>query len=141
MKIKKVNEMSEFPMNKTFTYTPDLTGLNVIKTEDEQNDKFFYSGHPYFLIPDFDTEKADIWLSFLDFLDREIGETWDQNGGEIEEHEIIAPDGLTKCTYVAYEIQATEDSELENWNVDITGYVVEDGEEVYFLATEVKIIH
>lgn len=141
MKINRVNEMSEFPMNKRFTYTPDLTGLKIIRTDDEQHDKFFYSGHPDFLIPDFADDLADIWISFLDFLDKEIGETYDQNGGGVEEHKIIAPDGLTKCTYVAYGIQATEDSEEEDWNVEITGYVVESDESTYFAATEVIINH
>lgn len=126
---------------KKFTYTPDLTGLKILKTKKAQQD-FFYSGHPDFLIPDFCEDPSDIWLSFLGYLEREIeDETYDQNGGEVSDNEIISPDGLTKCVYTAYDIQLTEDSEEEDYTVDITGYVVEntDEEEMYFVATEVII--
>ncbi len=95
-----------------------------------------------FLIPDFCDEPSDIWLSFIDFIEKEIGdELWDQNGGEVESKGIMSPDGLTKCVYTAYDIQKTEDSEEENFDVEVTGYVVENTstEEVYFVATKVKI--
>ena len=129
-------------MNKKFTYTPNLTGLTIIKNEKEQHEKFFQDGHPYFLIPDFSDEPSDIWLSFLDFLEKEIGdELWDQNGGEVQSEGVISPDGLTKCVYTAYGIQKTEDSDEEDFDVEVTGYVVESTstEEVYFVATKVKI--
>ena len=129
-------------MKKKFTYEPNLTGLNIIKDANEQHEKFFYSGHPYFLIPDFCDEPNDIWLSFLDFLEKEIGdELWDQNGGEVQSEGVISPDGLTKCVYSAYDIQKTEDSEEESFDIEVTGYVVENPstEEVYFVATKVKI--
>lgn len=129
-------------MKKVFNYTPDLTGLKVIKTDKEQYKKFFYSGHPYFLIPDFCEQPSDIWLSFLDFLESEIeDEVYDQNGGEVHNNVVINSDGLTKCVYTAY-VQLTEDSEEEEWNVEIKGYVVENTseEEVYFVATDVTII-
>jgi hypothetical protein len=130
-------------MKKKFTYTPNLTGLNIIKNETEQHEKFFCNGHPDFLIPDFCEDPSDIWLSFLDFLEKEIGdELWDQNGGEVQSEGVISPDGLTKCVYSAYDIQKTEDEEdLENFDVEVTGYVVENPstEEIYFVATKVKI--
>ncbi len=31
-------------MKKKFTYEPNLTGLNIIKNENEQNEKFFWDG-------------------------------------------------------------------------------------------------
>lgn len=127
---------------KNITYTPNLSNLKIIKDKDEQHRKFFQEGHPYFLIPDFNPQPADIWLSFLDFLEKEFDvEIWDQNGGEVYDKKIIDDKtGLTKCIYNAYEIQISEDSEPEDWMVQIVGYVVENqNNESYFVATEVKI--
>ena len=125
-------------MNKKFTYEPNLTGLNIIKDAKEQHESFFCDGHPYFLIPDFSDEPSDIWLSFIDFLEKEIGdEIWDQNGGEVHSECVISPDGLTTCVYSAYDIQKTENEEdLENFDIEVTGYVVENTstEEIYFVT-------
>lgn len=38
-----------------FQYRLNFNGLRVIKTKEEQHDRFFYKGHPEFLIPDFCT--------------------------------------------------------------------------------------
>jgi hypothetical protein len=129
-------------MNKHLKYTANLGGLTVTKTDTEQNNNFFYSGHPEFLIPDFNAEPCDIWLSFLDYLEAQLGEeVYDQNGGEVESHKVTNPEtGLTICRYVASEIQANEDSEFTDYTLMIVGYVVTNTEgRTYFLATEVNI--
>lgn len=124
-----------------FEYKVDITGKNVIKTDKEQFDKFFYSGHPIFLIPDFSTHKEDICLSFIYYLEKKNGKgLYDQDGGEITSHQVIDPlTGLTKCTYEAYSIMLTEDHDETDYNVDIEGYVIEEGSDTFFLATKVKI--
>ena len=40
-------------------YNPTITE-RVLKTEEEQFDKFLYQGHPLFLIPDFNQYPEDI---------------------------------------------------------------------------------
>lgn len=50
---------------RQFNYTPTITG-RIIKTEDEQFDKFLYQGHPLFLIPDFFEYPEDIQLSYME---------------------------------------------------------------------------
>ena len=124
----------------TFNYTPNLEGLRVINTAAEQHSSFFQDGHPRFLISDFfDGSPQDIWITFLDFLERIKGsEVYDQDGGEVISNEIVNSEtGLTKCTYQAW-VQLTEDSELESINVDIEGYVVQSNDNgTYFVATKV----
>ncbi|HWY36543.1 MAG TPA: hypothetical protein VNX68_18010 [Nitrosopumilaceae archaeon] len=122
----------------TFNYVPNLNGLRIINTEEEQLSSFFQHGHPEFLIPDFNPEKLDIWISYLDFLEANKGiEIYDQDGGEIISNEIIDETGLTKCVYKA-SIQISEDSELEDINVDMEGYVVQSNDgSVYFTPTQV----
>ena len=127
-------------------YNLDISGLEVINDEGEQFDCFFYQGHPVFVIPDFG-QAQDIWLGFLYYLEKENGEAWDQDGGEITSHRIIGSDGLTKCTYEAYGISFDEDDEPKDYVVDIEGYVIRETSSVgvgsldhcYFLAKTVKI--
>lgn len=127
---------------RKFEYTVDLNGLTVVKTKDEQYKNFFYSGHPCFLIPDFgyDTPQ-DIWIIFIDFLEKIRGEDiYNQDGGEIESYTIVNEEtGLTKCKYTAYDIVFNEDDdESVDIEVDIEGYVVTDKDDLtYFLATKV----
>lgn len=111
-------------MNK-FTYNPTITG-NVIKTDSEQFDKFFYQGHPVFLIPDFNQNEEDIWLGYLDYLESKYGEIYDQDGGEITSHSVINTNtGLTKCVYTAYGIQIDGSKPPQDVTIEIEGYVVE----------------
>lgn len=126
---------------KKFEYSIDPSAFKVIKDVDGQFDKFFYKGHPEFLIPDFSEFKEDIWTSYLDYLEKQLGkEVWDQDGGEITDNQIIdKKTGLTKVTYTAYGIMIDEDSDCEDHDIDIEGYVIQDGKETYFLATKVEI--
>jgi hypothetical protein len=104
-------------------------------------DKFFYKGQPEFLIPDFSNCKEDIWDSYLEYLEKDLGrEIWDQDGGEIIEYQVIDEEtGLTKVNYTSYGIMTDEDSECEDHDIDIEGYVIQDGKQTYFLATKVEI--
>ena len=113
-------------MSKNFNI--DLSNLNVIKTEDEQFNEFFYSGHPLFLIPSFNDYPVDIWLGLLDYLETEYDKKcWDQDGGEITFHKIIDKStGLTECVYEAYQISFDEDEIPKDYTVIVTGYVVQD---------------
>jgi hypothetical protein len=125
-----------------FEYNPTITG-NVIKTKEEQFDKFFYQGHPNFLIPDFNQNTEDIWLSYMDFLEKKHScEVYDQDGGEIHSVEIIDENsGLTKCIYTAYDITLEENDEPQDVDVEIEGYVVEIPQSTFneyvFVATKV----
>ena len=122
-----------------FEYNPTITG-NVIKTKEEQFDKFFYQGHPLFLIPDFNQYPEDIWLSYMDFLEKNHScEVYDQDGGEILSYDIIDyTTGLTKCVYTSYGISLDEDDEPQDIDVEIEGYVVEMSTNEYvFVATKV----
>ena len=109
-----------------FVYDPDLTGLKIIKTKQEQHDMFFYSGHPEFLIPDFsiDCPLQDIWTAYLDYLDlqSEDGEVFDQNGGEVSDRVILNEEtGLTKCIYTAYGIELNSGDDIRDIEVEIEG--------------------
>jgi hypothetical protein len=122
-----------------FEYNSTITG-NVIKTKEEQFDKFFYQGHPLFLIPDFNQYPEDIWLSYMDFLEKNHScEVYDQDGGEILSYDIIDyTTGLTKCVYTSYGISLDEDDEPQDIDVEIEGYVVEMSTNEYvFVATKV----
>lgn len=122
---------------KTLTYKPDLSKGIILKTNNEQHN-FFSLGHPCFLIPDFSNDKCDIWFSFMDYLEKINGEEiYDQDGGEIVSHEIINfATGLTKCKYIAY-VQLRDDKPFEDIEVEIEGYVIARGGELYFAATKV----
>lgn len=127
-----------------FNYTPNLSGLTIIKTKDEQFDKFFYQGHPKFLIPDFNGKSSgqgpvDMWLLYLDYLEDNFDcPVYDQDGGEVTSIQIIDPNtGLTKCVWEAWGISFSEDDEPQDFQVEVEGYVAEDKGEVYFLATKV----
>jgi hypothetical protein len=129
-------------MRTDLNYSPCLGGLDVIKNEKEQFDEFFYSGHPYFLIPDFNRNKDDIWLSFMDYYEKEKNiDLYDQNGGEIIEHKVIdSVSGLTECKYQSYGFIEDKDSDEFDCLLTIQGYVIKDEENGnYFLATSVKI--
>jgi hypothetical protein len=122
-----------------FKYNPTITG-SVIKTKEEQFDKFFYQGHPLFLIPDFNQYPEDIWLSYMDFLEKNHScEVYDQDGGEITSYDIIdSTTGLTKCVYTSYGISLDEDDDPQDIDVEIEGYVVEmPTNEYVFVATKV----
>ena len=123
-----------------FNYTPNVTGLRTLKTEKEQNENFFYDGHPVFLIPDFSTQPGDIWLIYMDFLEKDMDcEIWDQDGGEITSHSIMdANTGLTKCTYTAYGLMLDEDEDPQDVDVEIEGFIVETVNQGFqFWATKV----
>lgn len=132
-----------------FNYNPTITG-KVIKTKSEQIEKFFYQGHPLFLIPDFCPYPEDIWLSYLDFLEKNHScEIYDQDGGEIDMSSIQVDEstGLTKCVYTAYGIMLDENDEPQDPDVEIEGYIVEvpphtefnenSFEQYIFIATKV----
>lgn len=135
----------------TFTYRPDLTDLTVIKDFSKQENEFFRDGHPNFLIPDFFKNPAckdiaDIWITFLEYLEKKYTSIYDQEGGEVSDHKIIdSLSGLTSCIYTAYCIQKDEDSEPVDIKVEVEGYVVEDNKydnngstpKIFFYATKV----
>jgi hypothetical protein len=129
---------------REFKYNPTITG-KILKTKEEQFDSFFYQGHPLFLIPDFNPNPEDIWLSYMDFLETEYSgspneklELYDQDGGEVHSIQILDPaTGLTKCTYTAYGIVFDEDDDPQDIDVEIEGYVIEDGFDHFFVATKV----
>jgi hypothetical protein len=82
-------------------YNPTITE-RVLKTEEEQFDKFFYQGHPLFLIPDFNQYPEDIWTSYMSFLEKNHScEIYDQDGGDVHSVEIIDVNtGINKmCLY------------------------------------------
>ena len=126
-------------MKKTLNYQPNLNSLDIIKDEISQHREFFISGHPHFLIPDFNSGLAEIWISFLDYLEKEKDqEVYDQDGGEITSHRIInSQTGLTSCKYTAYGITFNEDDEPQDYDLDIEGYVVRD-RGTHFVATKVE---
>jgi len=111
---------------KQFNYNPILS-RRIIKEKDEQFDKFFYQGHPLFLIPDFSQYPEDIWLSYMSFLEKDYScEVYDQDGGEVQDIQIINPNtGLTKCTYIAYGIMLDESDDPQDIDVEIEGYIME----------------
>jgi hypothetical protein len=111
---------------REFNYSPTITG-RVIKTMKEQCDKFFIQGHPQFLIPDFYPNADDIWITYMDYLEKLNSKNlWDQDGGEVHSYQILDKNtGLTKCIYTAYGIMFDEDSEPNDFDVEIEGYVVE----------------
>ena len=133
---------------KQFNYNPILSG-RIIKEKDEQFDKFFYQGHPLFLIPDFSQYPEDIWLSYMIFLEKDYScEIYDQDGGEVQDIQIINPNtGLTKCTYTAYGIMLDESDDPQDIDVEIEGYIMEvpphtdfnesSFDEYVFMATKV----
>ena len=123
-----------------FNYTPNLNGLNIIDNTQDQQKKFFYKGHPEFLIPDFSNNIEDIWITYLDYLESKIGsEIYDQDGGEITYNTVIDKNtGLTKCDWTSYGVMFDEDSDPQDITVEIEGYVVESQNgETYFIATKV----
>lgn len=124
-------------MNK-FNYKVDISNLKVLTTSVEQS-RFFASGHPMFLIPDFSLIKQDIWTSYMDFLEKQYNcEIYDQDGGEITHHSIIDQNtGLTKCEYTAYGLEFLEGDDPKDVEVEVEGYVIEDENGLYFLATNV----
>ncbi len=82
-----------------FNYNVDLSKLDIVKSESEIKE-FFLSGHPPFLIPDFFSGIADIWETFMEFLEKKYDcQIYDQEGGEITSH-IIFYNGLVKCSYL-----------------------------------------
>lgn len=122
-----------------FNYNPTIT-QRVLKTEKEQQEKFFYQGHPNFLIPDFFPSPADIWATYLEFLEKNHNcEVWDQEGGEVHSVKIIDKNtGLTKCVYTAYDVSLDENDDPQDIDVEIEGYVVEYTPDYYvFMATKV----
>lgn len=137
LKIKRENIKKI--MNQ-FNYNPAIT-QRVLKTEKEQYDKFFYQGHPNFLIPDFFKTPEDIWITYLEYLEKNYScdQIWDQEGGEVHSIEILDENtGLTKCIYTAYDLVFNENDESQDIDVEIEGYVVEYSPNYYvFIATKV----
>lgn len=134
-----------------FNYSPNLDGLVIIKTEQEQFDEFFSDGHPNFLIPQFGEQfiedpnypgipyTEDIWTSFMTYLERKYDKPiYDQDGGEVISHSIVdSHSGFTKCVYEAYGINFNDEDEMVDIKVEIEGYVVKGENYAYFLATQV----
>jgi hypothetical protein len=133
-------------MTKTFTY--DISNYDIstaLKTKEDQFGSFYYSGHHEFMIPDFSNSTCDIWLSFLNFLEKENNkEVYDQDGGEIIENEILDINtGYSRCVYEALFINFDEDEPRKDYQVEVFGYIILDkssGEDnYYFLAAGVNI--
>lgn len=125
-------------MNKKLNYKINLSGLNVVKHD--LHNAFFYKGHPEFLIPDFDPNPVDIWISFMNYLERTSNkEIYDQDGGEISSHSLLDTNGLVECVYEAYGINFDEDEDPLDYQLAIRGYIIDDSEKTYFLAESVEI--
>lgn len=125
-------------MNKKLNYNINLTNLNVVK-EDLHN-AFFYKGHPEFLIPDFNASPTDIWLGFMDYLEKiNNKDIYDQDGGEITSYKFINNNGLVECVYEAYGINFDEDEEPKDYKVTVNGYVILDTDSTYYIAENVDI--
>jgi len=127
---------------KEINYTPSLTGLTIVTDPDRQRDLVFGNGHPNFLIPDFDPEPTDIWLSYEDYIEKTKGTIYDQNGGEVLSYTPIGNSGLMKVEYVLYDISLESDpNNYQEYNLTIEGYVI-DGDVLqstgYFLATKIS---
>lgn len=123
---------------KQMNYTPNLTGLTIITDPNAQHSLFFCHGHPKFLIPDFNAEPTDIWLSYEDYLEKTYGPIYDQNGGEIVSHSPIGNGGLMKVEYILDDISFESDEDTyKQFHLTIEGYVIQDGNEAYFLATKI----
>ena len=121
----------------TKIYNSPMDGLTIIKSSDKKYENFFRDGHPKFLIPDFDDQPTDIWISYQDYIERTKGAIYDQNGGEIEDKQIIGNDGLTSVDYVLFELSLESDpDDYKEYRIKIEGYVVEKNDEVFFLATK-----
>ncbi len=116
-------------------YTPNLTGVTIITDAGRQRELVFGEGHPKFLIPDFNTEPTDIWLSYEDYIESKYGTIYDQNGGDIVSYSAIGNSGLMKVEYVLNDLSLESDEDnYKDYVIFIEGYVVSDG---YFLATKV----
>ena len=127
-----------------FNYTPDLSKYTILKTDEEQFEEFFISGHPNFLIPDFTPDIMDIDLGFLMYFEKTYGEPYDSDGSEVYEYGIVDEEtGLTECKFVGKDYQLSKDYEAEDYEVEIEGYVVRDEQEdvVFFLATKVTLLN
>ena len=133
---------------KQYTYNPNITGLTIITDPNKQYDLLFSDGHPRFLIPDFNAEPTDIWLSYEDYIEKTLGAIYDQNGGEITSHTPIG-NGLVRVEYTLDDISLESDPDnYKQYHITIEGYVAigaplitsngtvtNDG--AYFLATKV----
>jgi len=127
----------------------DISNFDIsqaLKTKDEQFDKFYYQGHPNFMIPDFLHLPADIWATFFEFIEKEFGkEVYDDDGGEVIENTLLDVNtGYSRCVYEAWGINFSEDEETKDYQVEVFGYIIpfdktNKKEGYYFLATEVNI--
>ena len=126
----------------TFLYTPDLEGRKILKTKQEQ-DLFWVHSHADYLIPDFNEEPCEIWISFMEYLEKQLlpeGETvWDQNGGEVTDIKILDATGLTSCVYEAYDIQVKEEDDPKDYKVMLEGYIAEYEDYHVFFVNKVAL--
>ena len=133
-------------MTKTFDY--DISNYDIstaLKTKESQFNKFYYSGHPDFMIPDFSNIPNDIWDSFISFLEKEKGDVYDQDGGDFISETILDPiTGFSSYEYEVYGIFFSEDEPPIDYLLEIKGYIIpfdktNKKEGYYFLATNVNI--
>jgi hypothetical protein len=110
------------------SYSPEIVGT-IIKSEQDQLDRFYLTDNPLFLIPEFDKDPKGILDSYSDYLsNRSIN----INSGEFIETQVF-DNGLTECTYVAY-----DDDNGNDYYLDIKGYIVEQNNTLYFMVTNIK---
>lgn len=121
------------------TYTPNLTGLTIITDPNRQHDLVFVHGHPLFLIPDFNPNPTDIWLSYEDYIEKTYEPIYDQNGGEIVSYVPINTNGLMRVEYVLDDLSLESDPDnYDTYSLTIEGYVIENPDGTgYFLATKI----
>ncbi len=125
-------------MGKVLTYNSDLSRLTIVKDKQLQYDLVFSSGHPRFLIPDFNDSPVDIWLSYEDYIEKTHGIIYEQDGGEIQSYKMINESGLMLVKYTLYDISLESDEEsYKDYNIEIEGYVIKE-DNGYFLATKVS---
>lgn len=123
---------------KSLIYTPDMTGVEIIKEGDDRWEDFFWGGHPYFLIPDFGEKPDDICISYEDYIEKIYEDIYDQNGGEIITKKTISNDGKILVEYTLYDISlVSTPDDFKEYTIFIEGYVVEKNDELFFMATKV----
>lgn len=133
-------------MKKILNY--DISNYDIsyaLKTKEEQFNEFYYSArNPLFLIPDFLGYPEDIFVSFIDFIEKEKGSILDLDGGDFINETVIDPiTGFSSYEYEVYHILFSEEEPPISYIIDVKGYVIPfdktNKEGYYFLATNVNI--
>lgn len=114
-----------------------VSKLNIVKTE-QGKDMFFRQSSPEFLITEVSKTRCDIWLAYIEYLEKKNHcDLYDQNGGEIISHIFCNANGLVRCKYAAYGILFDEDDDPTDLCSVIEGYIIKDEIGTYFLVSKI----